>query len=318
MITNVEKFQEKFEKDFQKYLTPANTFYLNTKGVSNSNAISVNIPQYLTQIEGATDVDSPFAEYQKWQEGNKVVTQSKFRSKTSYIDDVTEYFTAQDMRMDAMQSLKDYMDTVVGNYAAFKMASTSAATQVKTSGTATRPSALNGSTQTVKKITLDDLLEVRAIMGKSNLSGKWYAVMDSVMITDLLSIPEITDYDKTGAMTALADGKPFPIFGITIFERHAKKGANVAYGTVSPNIDELKNVYAVPGTATDAVATTDVAGAIIWNENALYANRGLVKTYISEADADVNAARFNALYTFGLDKIREDEVGVISLIETVA
>ena len=312
-IQNTEKFKERFESDFQKYLVPENTFFLNTKGIRSSE-LSVNIPQHLTTIASG-HLGTSGQERNVWSEGNKVITQQRFRTQAYQIDDYKEFFTNQDMRADAMEAIKNFLDTAVGNYAAFQMGATATAAKVFTTGASTRVTSVAGSTASVKRITEADMLKVRTLMAKSNMGGKWYGLLDPAQIEDLLTIDNFTSADKIGIQSKLVSGQFAEILGIKIFERSPLLGANIAYGGTAY---ELKNIYGVPGTPTDEVATTDVAAAIFWNESALYSNRGLMKTYIDSGSAIFQSDILSAQYTFGIDKIRNDNKGVIALIETTA
>lgn len=314
-IQNAEKFMERFEKDFQKYLTPENTFWMNTKGVTSSD-LSVNVPQYLTTIAGPTDPTSTDAlNVNIWSESNKVITQKRFRSQAYQIDDYVEFFTSQSLKMDAIGAIKDFIDTAIGNYAAYQFASQKAATQVFTSGTATRTSSVVGSTATVKRIVEADMLKVRTLIGKSNMSGKWFGLVSADQMEDLLSITNIVTADKTGLNeSSFLTGRIVTVLGITIFERNPSLGANVAY-EVSGTTATINNIYNVPGAATGATTTASRGAAIFWNEKALYSNKGLMKTYVNGSDAVYQGDILSTNYAFGVDKIRTDEVGVISLIE---
>lgn len=311
-IQNAEKFKERFESDFQKYLTPENTFFLNTKGKVSSD-VSVNVPQYLTTI-AAGHLGTTALDQNVWSEDNKVITQKRFRTQAYQIDDYKEFFTAQDMRGDAMDAIKSFLDTAVGNYAAYQMGATAPAHQLFTTGATTsgRATSIVGSSATVQRITLADMLKVRTLMGKSNLPGKWYGLMDPAQIEDLLSISSFTDADKLGIQSKLVSGQFADILGIKIFERSPVLGGNIAYGGTAY---EIKDIYGTQG-AADAVAATDVSAAIFWNDSALYSNRGMMKTYIVAGDANFQSDILSAQYSFGLDKIRKDGVGVIALIET--
>jgi hypothetical protein len=329
-VNNSEAFKQRFESDFQKLLIPDNTFYLNTKGISSSD-LSVNIPQYLTQVTGPADVHTTGPlDIQQWSEDNKVVTQSRFRTIAYAIDDYKAFFLAQDLRLDAMLSIKNYLDTAVGNYAAFKMSSTKASTQVFTTGSGTtetfgqitvqtRPSSAVGSTATVKRITQSDMLKVKTLMSKSNMIGKWCALLSPEQVEDLFSIAQFSNYFALGQLSKLQSGEFADILGIKIFMRAPRLGANAIYTntTVSGVTTAVLNDAYNTVTSGNTVGVNDSGAAIFWNENALYANRGLMKTYIQPQVAAYQADLLSAQYTFGIDKIRIDEVGVIALIESL-
>ena len=313
-INNASKLTEKFSADFQKFLTPENIFFYNTKGETSSD-ISVNIPQFLTQIAGPTDPTSDDAlDVVKWANDNKVVTQKRFRTKAYQIADFEEFFTAQDQRMNAMEAMQDFIQTSIGNYAAYKFASDT--NIVQTTGTSTRTSSVIGSSATVKKITEADMIAVHSAMAKFNMPGKWYAVLSPDQIADLLEIGNFTTADKTGINSKLLSGEFAEILGIRIFQRQANYGANVAFDSVgTPGTLTKMDIYGAVGAASAITATMQGAG-IFWNENALYQAKGLAKAYV-ESSAIYQSDILSLNYTFGVEPIRNDGKGLVTLVEAV-
>jgi hypothetical protein len=301
-IENVVKYAEKFSKEFQRFLTPDNSFYLNTRGIA-SNALSVNIPQHLTLIESG----DPSGTNVKWDEGNKAVTQVKFRTKPLVIEDWDEFYTSQSMRRDALESFKYWADTQVGNFAAYKFAEN---TTIPTTGSP-RASSLIGSTASVQAIEKADMLNVRKALAKANLPGKWFGLCDAEAISDLLNISEFTTSDKIAMQSKLVSGQFADILGIRIFERNPSLGANVAY----TNVPAKSDVYGVDGVA-DAVAITDTSAAgIFWINSALYHNKGINKMYINKGDANAQGDVLSMLMGYGVDPIRTDKAGLVVLRE---
>lgn len=315
-ILNTEKLTERFEKDFQKMLTPSNSFWMNTKGVSNSADKSVNIPNYLTEIAENSDADALTLDVAEWRETNKVVSQITIKTKAYQIDSVKEFFTAQDMRQDCMVAIKDFIDTKLGNIAAYKFAQATTGNTIFTTGSATRSTEVLTSTATVKKISKDDIIAVKKLIGKSNMPGKWYCLLTSDALGDLLAIDDFVKADSTGlAQSALIEGEIAKIMGINFFLRDPKSGANAAFTNVTGSTTAtLVDINGAVGSAT-TVTNDTVGGLIFWNENALYKNQGLVKINVSMADAYRTADAISALYTFGVEPIRNDSLGLIRLIE---
>lgn len=313
-IQNVEKFTEKFEKDFQGYLTPDNTFYLNTKGITSSD-LSVNIPQFVTQIAAGADSDAALT-VNLWEEGNKVVTQKRFKTQAYQISDYKEFFTAQDQRQDCMGAMKNFMDTQIGNFAAYKFAPTT--TTLVSSGTLTRATEVIGSTATVKVYTKADIIKAKTAMSKTNLPGKWYCLASPEAIADLLAIDDFVKADSLGVQQSrLLNGEFADILGIRFFMRAPSLGANVAYRPIgSPEQITKRDIYGVVGTA-DAIDNDTVGALIFWNESALYANKGMIKTYITSQDAIYQSDLMSMQYTYGVEPIRTDNVGVVALVEGV-
>lgn len=316
MIQNSEKFTERFSKDFQALLTPDNSFYLNTKGITSKD-LSVNIPQYLTEIAAPSDVTSNAAlDVVEWAEGNKTVTQKQFKTKAYQIVDYKEFFTAQDQRQDCMDSMKSFIDTQVGNFAAYKFAPET--TELVSTGTATRASEVVGSSATVKVYTKADLIKAKTAMSKTNMTGKWYALATPEAIADLFQIDDFVKADSLGIQQSrLLNGEFADILGVRFFMRAPSLGANVVYDEVgSPGALTKIDAYGAVG-AADSVTATSVGGIIFWNENALYSNKGMAKVYITAQDARYQSDLISLQHTFGVDPIRTDNQGIIVLAEGV-
>jgi hypothetical protein len=317
-LNNATKLTEKFSADFQKMLTPDNSFYLNTKGETSAD-ISVNIPQFLTEIAGPSDATSngPL-DVVEWVDDNLVVTQKRFRTKAYQIVDFDAFFAAQDQRMNAMDAMKNFIDSKIGDMAAYKFATNAQNKIVYTTGTVTRATGVVGSTATVKTITEKDMIAVRTLMGKSNMPGQWYALMSPEQIGDLLNIANFTTADKLGIQSKLISGQFADILGIKIFQRAPRLGANVAYEQAGdPGTSTKVDIYGTIGTAAAVTATT-VGAAIFWNENALYSAKGLAKAYVTAGDARYQSDLLSLNYTFGVEAIRKDGVGLIALVEDIA
>lgn len=315
-ILNTEKLTERFEKDFQKYLTPSNTFWMNTKGISNSANYTVNIPQYLTEIAANSDASALTLDVVEWREDNKTVTQSTFKTKAYQIDSVKEFFTEQDMRNDCLVAIKDFMDTKIGDFAAYKLASATSGNTVFTTGSATRTTEVLNSNATVKKIAKADIIAVKKLIGKSNMPGKWFCLLTSDAMADLFEIDDFVKADSTGnAQSALINGEIATLMGINFFLRDPKSGANVAYtNTTGSTVATKVDINAVVSTGI-TVTNDTVGGLIFWNENAAYKNQGLLDVNVSYKDAYHAADALSAVYTYGLEPIRSDYAGLIALVE---
>lgn len=311
-ITNAVKYSEKFEKEFQAYLTCDNTFFLNTKGIT-STELSVNIPQYSSTITSPADMTSTSAlSVVNWTQDNKVITQKVFKSNVMRVLDFEATFVSNDQRKDVVEAMSAWVSTVIGNYAAYKFAP--ATTTLFTSGTATRPSSVIGSTNTVKVAVKADWIAVRTAIAKTNLPGKWYGLIDPEMLGDLFNISDFTAADMTGEkMSRLMTGEFVDILGIKLMVRSPQYGANVAY-TTSGSTATISDIYGAVGSAV-TISSAHTGGSIFWNENALYANRGMSKLYTEIGNTIYQSDLYSLQYTYGVDKIRTDNVGVIALVE---
>lgn len=317
MITNAEKFTEKFSSDFQALLTPDNSFYLNTKGETSSD-LTINIPQYLTEIAAPSDVTSNAAlDVVEYSEHNVTVTQKRFKTKAYQIVDYKEFFTAQDQRKNCMEAMKAFIDTKVGNFAAYKFAP--ATTTLVSTGAVTRTTEVVGSNATVKTFVKRDFINAKKAMAKTNLMGKWYALISPEALGDLFAIDDFVKADSLGiGQSRLYNGEFADILGIRFFLRAPSLGANVSYKPVgSPAVLTKQDIYGTVGTA-DSVGNTNVGGIIFWNESALYANKGLTKFYTNSSDALYQSDLLSMQHTYGVEPIKKSNVGIIFLAEGVS
>lgn len=313
-IQNAEKFTEKFSKDFQALLTPDNSFYLNTKGETSSD-LTINVPQYLTEIAGPSDVTSNAAlDVVEYGEDNTTVTQKRFKTKAYQIVDYKEFFTAQDQRQNCMEAMKAFIDTRVGNFAAYKFSP--ATTTLKSTGTVTRTTEVVGSNATVKTFVKADFIAIKKAMAKTNLMGKWYALISPEVLGDLFAIDDFVKADSLGIQQSrLLNGEFADILGIRFFLRSPSSGANVSYKAVgSPAVITKQDIYGVVG-AADTIGNTNVGGIIVWNEAALYSNKGLTKFYTNAADAIYQSDVLSMQHTYGVEPIKKSAVGVIFMAE---
>lgn len=316
MITNAEKYIEIFKKEYQGLLEIGNGFVSTFDGETTNGEV-VHIPQYATDIELTTATGNTANDVVEWLTGDAEVTQRTFRTKGYLVTNVSEKFTAQSKRQGLMQDLMREINTKIGNYAAYQVGAASA-NVVKTTGTTSRSTSLAGSSSTVKRISEDDIINVAMKLTESNMTGTKYGLIDIEQMKDLFQIANFVQYDRTGMESRLLSGELVPIMGINFMLRTPSLRANVVYGTDTPYTDVLKNVYGVPGASTDTVSTTDVAGAIFWTSDSMYAARGLSDVYTEERPVTYAGTMFGANYTFGLDQKRSDAAGIVTLIEDLA
>ena len=311
-ITNAVKYTERFSKDFQQFLTPDNTFYLNTKG-ETSTELSVHIPQYYTQIAGVSSNSDAVLDVVDYTQDDQVITQRRFRSKAMRVLDFEATFVSNDQRADLVKAMQGWVSTEIGNYVALMIAP--ATSTLFTSGTATRPSSLIGSGNTVKKAVKADWIAVRTEMAKSNIpGGRWFGLIDPSALSDLFEIDDFVKADATGEkLSRLMTGEFVDILGMTLMVRYPKFGANVAYTSGGTLADVYGAEY--EGKTADTITSAHVGASIFWNDSAIYQNRGMAKTYITAGDARYQGDLFSMQHSLGCGKIRKDGVGVIALVE---
>ena len=181
---------------------------------------------------------------------------------------------------------------------------------LKTTGSA-RPSNVMGFTSQRKTLTKEDLLKVLNLMmrmGVSGMGGNWYGMVTADMYTDLLAIPEFVDYYKTGNESRLKEGVIGRILGIDIFQRSTEEGHNgVLYNGKTP----------LRGDAD--VKDSLLSGALFWNDKMVCRAEGRLRTIINaEAPGYLGGTIIESFTRYGADIIRDDQKGVIALLEDKA
>ena len=181
---------------------------------------------------------------------------------------------------------------------------------LKTTGSA-RPSNVMGFTSQRKALTKEDLLKVLNLMmrmGVSGMGGNWYGMVTADMYTDLLAIPEFVDYYKTGNESRLKEGVIGRILGIDIFQRSTEEGHNgVLYNGKTP----------LRGDAD--VKDSLLSGALFWNDKMVCRAEGRLRTIINaEAPGYLGGTIIESFTRYGADIIRDDQKGVIALLEDKA
>ena len=181
---------------------------------------------------------------------------------------------------------------------------------LKTTGSA-RPSNVMGFTSQRKALTKEDLLKVLNLMmrmGVSGMGGNWYGMVTADMYTDLLAIPEFVDYYKTGNQSRLKEGVIGRILGIDIFQRSTEEGHNgVLYNGKTP----------LRGDAD--VKDSLLSGALFWNDKMVCRAEGRLRTIINaEAPGYLGGTIIESFTRYGADIIRDDQKGVIALLEDKA
>lgn len=181
---------------------------------------------------------------------------------------------------------------------------------LKTTGTA-RASNIAGFTSQRKAVTKADFLKVLNLMIRMNVSGlggNWYGMVTADQYTDLLAIPEFVDYYKTGNESKLKEGVVGRILGIDIFTRSTEEGHNgVLYNGNKPLAGDAE--------VKDAL----LSGALFWNDKMVCRAEGKLNTVVNpNAPGYLGGTIIESFVRFGADIIRDDQKGVIALLEDKA
>lgn len=172
-----------------------------------------------------------------------------------------------------------------------------------TTGTATRASDARGSTvTTVKVLVKADILAAKLILDKDLIPAEnRKMLLPPSMMNDILLLDEFTRMDAYGKSN-IPDGFVGRIFGFDVMIR----GFVTQHATSS---------YAIKDPAA-ATAVTDLAGAILWHPSFVRRANGSIKTFLNIDDPAYYGSIFSAAVRFGALIARNDNKGIVQIIET--
>lgn len=225
------------------------------------------------------------------------------------IDSQSELLVNYNKRQTKQEQQASELMTKAAAYTLRHWAPTKADNILKTSGTA-RTSNVPGFSSNRKPVTKDDMLKVHNLMMRMNVSslgGQWYGMLSPDMYTDLLGIPEFTDYYKTGNETGLRTGAVGRILGIEIFVRtNENQHAGILY-----------NASNEPQDGDAATDDSLLAGGLFWNDRLVCIAQGTPQISINENKAEyLGGTLMSCWIRHGADILRDDQKGVIALLES--
>ena len=173
-----------------------------------------------------------------------------------------------------------------------------------TTGGSTRASDARGSTLTTIKIVVKaDILAVKAILDADNIPQENRKLLiPPSMHNDLLLLDEFTRMDAYGTSN-IPDGFVGRVFGFDVMVR-----AHVTSHTTS--------TIAIKDPAA-ATAATDQAGGIAWHPGFVRRANGAIKTFLDIDNPAYYGSIFSAAVRFGALIARNDNKGIVQLIEGV-
>ena len=202
----------------------------------------------------------------------------------------------------------DEINTKVAAYILGKWCPTKKDNILKTTGDA-RDSGVAGISSQRKRVTKEDLIRVLNTalrMGVSGLGGNWYGMVTPDMYTDLLNIPDYTDYFKTGNESKLKEGIVGRILGIDIFCRTVDEGHSGV----------LYNGSMIPLSGDSEVKDTCYTGGLFWNDKLVCRAEGTLRTVVNaNAPGYLGGTIIESFVRCGADILRDDQKGVIALLE---
>lgn len=303
---------KKFSNELQKQLFPDNAFYKKSRvetGIGADvetvdipiagdvgNALSGN-PVLPVAITTRTD-------------NTKSYTVSPLYTKPYLVTREESIVLNYDKIQDVAMSLAMSVNTRAANIAATEWGST--LNIVRTTGTATRTSAVTGTTGTRKRIVKADMLNVRKTFNKMNLPelGKEsiWGILTPEMVDDLFLISEFVEADKTGELSKLINGELAYILGMNLLMRN--NGVNSTGVMYSVDASTKRTV-------DEALAVTDNAAAIFWHKAMVRRAEGHAKTIINrDAPGYLGGTIIENVVRFGAAFDRTDQKGIVALVET--
>lgn len=213
----------------------------------------------------------------------------------------------------------DNMNTAVANYLAIQWTPTLATnifptTGLDRSGTEQKRDsavATGGYSGLVKRFAYADLKNANLQIAKTNVTGgQWVALPTPELWEDLLSIPEIVDYEMTGNETMLKKGMVGSWGKIKFLDprQNDRWNANVLYDITVP----ATPVVVAYGGALNANC---VSALLIWNDKQVEKNEGALNFFSRRKDPIFMGDIVNWGVRTGGSSRRLDEKGVLAFYE---
>lgn len=302
-----------YSRELQKLIFPDNSFYKKSIGeagvADKTEQVEKPVQAPISKAKEGKPDSLPLS-VETSTDSKKTYNTTLIYSKPLLIDSQSELLVNYNKRQSKMEQQAAEINTKVAAYTMAHWSPTKEANILKTSGTA-RASNIMGFTSQRKAVTKEDLLKVLNLimrMGVSSMGGNWYGMVTADMYTDLLSIPEFVDYYKTGNESRLKEGIIGRILGVDIFQRSTEEGhCGLLYNGRTPLSGDAE------------VKDSLLSGALFWNEKMVCRAEGRLRTVINEnAPGYLGGTIIESFTRYGADIIRDDQKGVIALLEDKA
>lgn len=303
-----------YSKELQKEIFPDNSFYKKSvaeTGVADTTeTVEKPVQNTISKAKEGKPKSLPL-EIEVSTDTKKTYNTTLIYCQPLLIDSQSELLTNYNKRQAKQEQQAGEINNKVAAYAAYHWSPTKSTNILKTTGD-TRSSNIVGLSSNRKSVTKEDLLNIHNLMLRMNVSGlggSWSGMVTPDQYTDLLKIPEFVDYYKTGFSSKLEKGIVGVIMGIEIFVRTTEEGhAGILYkadGTPLQGDSEVKdNLY---------------TGGLFWNDKMVCRAEGMVRTVVNEnAPGYLGGTIIESFTRFGADIIRDDQKGVIALLEDKA
>lgn len=303
-----------YSKELQKQIFPDNSFYKRSvaeTGVADTTeTVEKPVQNSISKAKEGKPKSLPL-EIEVSTDTKKTYPTTLIYCQPLLIDSQSELLTNYSKRQTKQEQQAGEINNKVAAYAAYHWSPTKNTNILKSTGDG-RQSNIAGLSTNRKAVTKDDLLKVQNLMMRMNVSGvggSWCGMVTPDQYTDLLKIPEFVDYYKTGFTSKLEKGIVGIILGIEIFVRTTEEGhAGILYkadGTPIAGDSEIKD--------------TLLTGGLFWNDKMVCRAEGMVRTVVNEsAPGYLGGTIIESFTRFGADIIRDDQKGVIALLEDKA
>ena len=302
-----------YSSELQKLIFPDNSFYKKSIGetgvADKTERVEKPVQTKISKAKEGKPNALPLS-VEMSTDSKKMYDTTMIYCKPLVIDSQSELLVNYNKRQTKQEQQAAEINTKVAAYTLEKWCPKLETNILKTTGDA-RPSNVMGFTSQRKALTKEDLLKVLNLamrMGVSGMGGNWYGMVTADMYTDLLAIPEFVDYYKTGNESRLKEGVIGRILGIDIFQRSTEEGhSGVLYNGKTPLMGDAE------------VKDSLLSGALFWNDKMVCRAEGRLRTVINEnAPGYLGGTIIETFTRYGADIIRDDQKGVIALLEDKA
>lgn len=296
---------EVWANDIQEAIYPDNSFFMNAQDDSEFiENKKVHLPEAGTAPGSEKNRTSLPATVNQIDDAEYSYDIDSYTTDPILLKNSDEIEVSYPKRQSILQSHTDVLRTRMADELAIKWAPSLATNFARTTGTG-RAAYVSGQTGNRKALVKDDIIEVHRLMNAMDipLDGRM-GLIDANLYADLLKIEEFVSLEKIGS-AALVKGAVGMLLGFQIFVRSR------AIRYTNDGTPAIKAYGA-------SVAAADNLAALFWHKNFVRVAKGNVEIFQEEKSPTFYGDIFSAEVRFGGKKARNDEKGVVSLIEAAA
>lgn len=229
-----------------------------------------------------------------------------YRTRPTGIDQAEQIEVSYDKINDV---LGDHMEALQEEFARWiaydwSASAASVANIIRTTGGATQAHA-DSATGNRKKFVKEDLKKARFLLNKQNIpkAGR-KALIDSDMMDQLLDDQDLKNRDSSMELD-MKNGIVTRLYGFDLIER----SETVIYDNTGTPIAK---------SPAAAAAATDNASVFCWHPKFVHRAVGAIKFFENGDDAQFQADVYSAQVRIGASKEREDERGIVQIVQEAA